>query len=634
MKTRSLLCVGIVVLFLLVVNRQVFAQIGQVVQSLPGPAEKPAGLTYDGQFLWVSDLSTDRIYKVDPATGQVQRSVPAPGGATTGLAWDGRNLWCSENEHDKIYEISPESGAVLQTVSIATSKPRGMTFVEGFLYYQDNGAAKIFQLDPVSGQVIAEFPSPTGAIRGLTWDGSSFWSADQSLNEFYRLDSLRKKVVDIISAPGTYSYGLTWDGTYLWNADYGSNKIYKIQVRGDDLFVRSNPRTIRVLYTVETKNIGSTTMNLKSYFAVPTTTPFQELLNHIRYYPSPDSFLTDNFQRPIAYYCESVPPGRSVIYRWEVDAKTWDVRFYYLTERIGELAEIPEDIRARYTIDGSKYDIHNSVITSAVAEAVQDESDIYWIVRNIHDYLISHIEYVNDHKWSDAPEVLQQGHGSCSEYTMTFISMCRAAGIPACYEAGGHIRDRLPYEDKVFHRWAYVYFPLVGWTPVDCTWDDRDDPANQARYFGGYSADVFATTKNGGNSDYLGWSYNVSQSSTGGKRSSSKKMEFFSSTTSVAEDALPEAVGQSDALVNYPNPFNEETQIILRTSEIGFARIVVYDLLGRQADVLFQGQLSQGNHLFVWNGKDHNGNPLPSGVYFLIAETKSGKSVARLLLLR
>ncbi len=634
MNRRDFLRISTAALFLFIINRHASAQIGQVVQTFPGPHQHPAGLTFDGQYLWVSDLTSERIYKIEPATGNVFLSFPSPGSAPTGLTWDGQNLWCGDNDLDKIYKINPADGSVLQTIAISTPAPRGLAFVNGSVYYQDSRAEKIFQLNPVTGEVVSQFAAPGEYGRGLTWDGNSFWSTDRFKNEYYRLDSLRKKVVDIIPAPGTYSYGLAWDGTYLWNADYETNKIYKIQVRGDELFVRSNPRTIRILYTVETKNTGSTTMNLKSYFAVPTATPFQELLNNIRYYPAPTSFLTDNFQRPVAYYTQSILPGSSTFYRWEVDAKTYNARFYYLSERVGKLQEIPADIKAKYTVDGSKYDIHNSVITSALTEAVQGETGLYWMVRNIHDYIISHIEYINDHVWSDAPQVLTQGHGSCSEYSMTFISMCRAAGIPACSEAGGHIRAQLPYEDTVFHRWAYIYFPQVGWTPVDCTWDDRDNPADQARYFGGYSGDVFATTRNGGDSNYLGWTYNVAQSSSGGKRSRTKKMEFFQSTVSVAVTDLPETGEQTNTLVNYPNPFNEETQIMLQNPRAGFFSIAVYDLLGRQVAVLFQGELSSGNHSFVWDGKDSNGNVLPSGVYFLIAGTKAEKSGVRMLLLR
>ena len=35
--------------------------------------------------------------------------------------------------------------------------------------------------------------------------------------------------------------------------------------------------------------------------------------------------------------------------------------------------------------------------------------------------------------WNTAPIVLERGNGSCSEYTFVFISMCRAAGVPARY---------------------------------------------------------------------------------------------------------------------------------------------------------------------------------------------------------
>jgi hypothetical protein len=217
---------------------------------------------------------------------------------------------------------------------------------------------------------------------------------------------------------------------------------------------------------------------------------------------------------------------------------------------------------------------------------------------------------------------------------MTFIAMCRAAGIPACYEAGGHVRDELPYVDTVYHRWTYVYFPLIGWVPVDCTWDDRDYPANQARYFGGYSSNVFATTKNGGNSSYLSWSYNVYQSSSGGSRSSSKKMEFFPITTSVADKAniFPET--HALHMQNYPNPFNEETQIVVTTKKKSEAKIHIVNSLGKQVISLFQGEISPGKNFFIWNGANNYNQILPSGIYFFVVVTPDQQLSSPILLVR
>lgn len=135
---------------------------------------------------------------------------------------------------------------------------------------------------------------------------------------------------------------------------------------------------------------------------------------------------------------------------------------------------------------------------------------------------MSRLFYNNDGKHDDAPVILENGHGSCSEYTYLFIALCRAAGIPARYQGGSRPRDDLPYTDDVFHRWAEAYFPNIGWVPIDATWNDTrtEEPKIIAPYFGTLINKLLVTTTGGGYSTgpdpengpsevrYLKWNYN------------------------------------------------------------------------------------------------------------------------------
>ena len=62
--------------------------------------------------------------------------------------------------------------------------------------------------------------------------------------------------------------------------------------------------------------------------------------------------------------------------------------------------------------------------------------------------------------------------------------------------------------DDAFHRWAQIYLPNYGWVPVDASGGDGATPADQGRAFGGLSNRFLITTQGGGDSEYLGWSYN------------------------------------------------------------------------------------------------------------------------------
>ncbi len=103
---------------------------------------------------------------------------------------------------------------------------------------------------------------------------------------------------------------------------------------------------------------------------------------------------------------------------------------------------------------------------------------------------------------------IKRGTGSCSEYTFAFIALCRAAGLPARYQGSVVVRGDDASIDDAFHRWAEIYLPNYGWIPVDASRGDAKSPADQARGIGELANRFLITTRGGGGSEYLAWTYN------------------------------------------------------------------------------------------------------------------------------
>lgn len=86
----------------------------------------------------------------------------------------------------------------------------------------------------------------------------------------------------------------------------------------------------------------------------------------------------------------------------------------------------------------------------------------------------------------------------------------------------------------------------------------------------------------------------------------------------------------------YPNPFNALTAIRFELKNVQKIKITIYNLVGQQIRILYEGVKSTGNHQVIWDGKDNHGVELPSGLYFCRLSVEGGRWVQtkKLLLVR
>jgi len=78
-----------------------------------------------------------------------------------------------------------------------------------------------------------------------------------------------------------------------------------------------------------------------------------------------------------------------------------------------------------------------------------------------------------------------------------------------------------------------------------------------------------------------------------------------------------------------PNPFNPETTISYSLPEPGIISLRVYDVLGREAAVLYDGYASAGTHEVTWNAEG-----LSSGIYLIKLKTTESQIIERVLLVK
>jgi flagellar hook assembly protein FlgD len=84
----------------------------------------------------------------------------------------------------------------------------------------------------------------------------------------------------------------------------------------------------------------------------------------------------------------------------------------------------------------------------------------------------------------------------------------------------------------------------------------------------------------------------------------------------------------------YPNPFSTNTEIKFTQPADSHVKVVVYDMMGKQVNNLFEGNLPAGIQTISWNGNDQSGNQLAKGLYTCKIQSGSNSSTYKIMKIR
>jgi hypothetical protein len=103
--------------------------------------------------------------------------------------------------------------------------------------------------------------------------------------------------------------------------------------------------------------------------------------------------------------------------------------------------------------------------------------------------------------------------------------------------------------------------------------------------------------------------------------------------TGLTASGYPEDSPRVSVLGNYPNPFNNSTEILFSLGRTALVEVSIYDVSGRRVKTLLRETLPTGVHSAVWNGSDQAGLPSGSGVYMCRVSTDRGTVLTKKVLL-
>lgn len=195
-----------------------------LVRTSPVLGNAPAGLTFDGKYLYMADAGGKRIHVYDKDFNRVRVSgalVVSP----YGLAFDGKYLYVVPYgavvyKYDKNFNL-------IRTITAFGSQV-GITFDGKHFYTFDvsgGPAGRYIKQWDQNFVLIRTQPGTGRTSSDMATDGKYLYNVSQTTNTIYKYD---KKFNLIKSAALGYApWGLTFDGKYLYIGDNAVQLIKK-----------------------------------------------------------------------------------------------------------------------------------------------------------------------------------------------------------------------------------------------------------------------------------------------------------------------------------------------------------------------------------------------------------------------
>lgn len=199
------------------------------VGSAIAVGDQPSGMAFDGTSMWVTNSGTDSVSRINATTGLVTGTFPV-GDYPQGVVYDGTNIWIANRNSSTIVRVNPVSGVVTGTVAVG-SAPRGVAFDGGTLWVANAGASSVSRVNPATATVIGSAIPVDDAPEFLAFDGELIWVTNSSVGTVTRIRATSAAVVGAPISVGSVDAsptGIAFDGSSIWVANSNDGTLTRV----------------------------------------------------------------------------------------------------------------------------------------------------------------------------------------------------------------------------------------------------------------------------------------------------------------------------------------------------------------------------------------------------------------------
>ncbi len=145
--------------------------------------------------------------------------------------------------------------------------------------------------------------------------------------------------------------------------------------------------------------------------------------------------------------------------------------------------DVNGDLFREYTAERRPHIAFTPEVQRLAAEIVGDETNPLEKARRIFRWVSKNMPWCNEMEYSIIPSLSIKGltarRGDCGVQGTSFITLCRAAGVPARWQSGWQTKPG----DWNMHDWSEIYVEPWGWLPADASYGVKESTDPRVRDF-------------------------------------------------------------------------------------------------------------------------------------------------------
>jgi hypothetical protein len=355
-------------------------------------------------------------------------------------------------------EQSPQDQAVTDSQETGNTPPVSVMEI-----YQQNSSGDYFTV----GNTVY-----LSASSSIDMDGDTLsykWQIDN-------IGTLSGEEIDyVFGSTGEYDIVLTVsDGTESASV---SRKIFLVEPNENIIITKAHDMIVGVEYIIKNSGPGRA-YDLMCLVEVPQTyLPFQMIEKRKSNYSEKDDLYTDDCNLIAQFNLGSLQEGESVnVY---INCSTTLYEYEYASIPGGKASYDSGDKDLSLYTKGEYFiNSDSKTIKSTVENIIGGEKDPLVIAGKLYDFVCNTLVYdqerlmEKDFNYYYASDILHKGKGVCTDYSVLYAALCRAAGIPTRFVQGIPVFTMLTEGDgrlSYGHAWVEIKLPSYGWIPIDIT---------------------------------------------------------------------------------------------------------------------------------------------------------------------